>query len=196
MKTQKLLVIVAIVCLLVGASGAAMARNDCPDGSITGGTYDEIVINEDVSCSVVGVYVTGRVLVRDADHFTMMGSLVNNGNVRVINTETAILVDNQVDNGNLVTRDNAFSSVLRNVVSDGNIRVIGDGGNDAPEVLVLQNLVFNGNLRVDGNDKADVKENKVRNGDITCRENDKLDSIDNDAIGGRVNCSRSLDFFD
>ena len=45
MKTQKLLVIAAIVCLLVGASSAAMARNDCPDGFLVGGTFEEIIIN-------------------------------------------------------------------------------------------------------------------------------------------------------
>ena len=191
MKSQKLLVIAAIICLLVGASGAAMARNDCPDGSITGGTYDEIVINEFVSCSIVGVYVTGRVLVRDADQFTMMGSLVE-GNVRVINTKSAALVDNQVVGGNLVARGNLFSTVLRNVVLGGNIRVNDDTCDQQQEVSVLQNLVSGGSLQVNCNETADVKDNKVTNGNITCRDNDRLDSKDNDAIGGRVNCSRSL----
>ena len=191
MKSQKLIVIVAIVCLLVGASSAAMARNDCPDGSITGGTYDEIVINEFVSCSIVGVYVTGRVLVRDADQFTMMGSLVE-GNVRVINTVSAALVDNQVVGGNLVARGNAFSSVLRNVVPGGSIRVNDETCKREQEVSVLQNLVSGGSLQVNCNETADVKDNKVTNGNITCRDNDRLDSKDNDAIGGRVNCSRSL----
>ena len=190
MKSQKLIVIVAIVCLLVGASGAAMARNDCPDGSITGGTYDVIVINEFVSCSIVGVYVTGRVLVRNADQFTMIGSLVN-GNVRVINAVSAALVDNQV-NGNLVARGNRFSSVLRNIVLDGNIRVNDDSCEQEQVVSVLQNLVSGGSLQVNCNEKADVKDNKVTDGDITCRDNDRLDSKDNDAFGGRVNCSRSL----
>lgn len=191
MKTQKLLVIAAIVCLLVGASGAAMARNDCPDGSITGGTYDEIVINEFVSCSIVGVYVTGRVLVKNADQFTMMGSLVE-GNVRVINTKSAALVDNQVVGGNLVARGNLFSTVLRNVVLGGNIRVNDDTCDQQQEVSVLQNLVSGGSLQVNCNETADVKDNKVTDGNITCRDNDRLDSKDNDAIGGRVNCSRSL----
>lgn len=192
MKTQKLLVIATIVCLLVGASGAAMARNDCPTGSLAGGTFDEIVITDFVDCSVVGVHVTGRVLVRDADHFTMKGSLVN-GDVRVINTVSAVLVGNQVDGGNLVTRANTYSTVVRNVVvGGGSIRVIDDIGAQRQQVSVLQNLVLEGNLRVNWNEEADVSENKVRNGDITCRDNDRLDSKDNDAIGGRVNCSRSL----
>ena len=195
MKTQKLLIIAAIVCLLVGTSSAAMARNDCPEGSIVGGTYEEIVINQFVSCYVVGVVVTGRVIVRNAEHFTMMGSLVD-GNVRVINTVSAILADNTVDGGNLVARGNTESYVLRNIVFGGNIRVIDDvsGGEFEQKqvVAVLQNLILSGDLRVNGNEMADVKENKVTEGDITCRDNDRLDSKDNDAIGGRVNCSRSL----
>ena len=191
MKTQKLFVISAIVCLLVGASGAAMARNDCPDGSITGGVFDDIVIDQFVSCYIVGVVVNGDVRVRDADQFTMMGSIVN-GNIRVTNTVSAALWDNQVNEGNIVTRANTFSTVLRNIVTGGNIRVIDDGGDDAQEAAVVQNLIFVGNLRVNGNEKADVKENKVTDGDITCRNNDRLDSKDNDAFGGKVNCSRSL----
>ena len=190
MKFHKLIVIAAIVCLLVGASGAAMARNDCPDGSLVGGTYEEIVINEGFeSCKIVGVYVTRRVLVDGADQFTMIGSVVD-GNVRVVNTASAALLDNQADGGNLVAIDNTFSIVLRNIVLDGTIRVIDN--TEEKQTQVLQNLIFNGNLRVNGHKKADVIENKVKNGDITCKNNDRLDSKDNDAIAGRVNCSRNL----
>lgn len=191
MKTQKLIVIAAIVCLLVGASGAAMARNDCPDGSLSGATFEEIVINEFASCSIVGVVVNGDVLVTNADQFTMLGSLVR-GKIRVTNTVSAALVGNQVDGDNLVTRGNTLSTVVRNYVLNGSIRVIDDTCEQQQEVSVLQNLVGDGNLRVNCNETADVKENKVTNGDITCRENDRLDSTDNDAIGGRVNCSKSL----
>ena len=193
MKSQKLIVIAAIVCLLVGVSSAAMAGNDCPEGSIAGGTFDEIVITDFVDCSVVGVHVTGRILVKGANHFTMMGSLVD-GNVRVINTVSAVLVDNQVE-GNLVTRSNTFSAVLRNVVINGGSIRVNDTLNGCAQiskVSVLQNLVSGGKLRVNCNEEADVKDNKVTNGDITCRDNDRLDSKDNDAIGGKVNCSKSL----
>ena len=199
MKTKKLLVITAIVCLLVGTSGAAMARNDCPEGSLAGGTFDEIVITDPgVDCSVVGVIVNGNVIVRDADQFTILGSLVN-GNLRVINSVSALIANSTVEGGNLVTRGGEFSTVVRNIVIGGSIRVIDDkdSGNDSgfeqqQKVSVLQNLVFSGNLRVNGNEEADVGENKVTNGDITCSGNDRLDSKDNDAIGGRVNCSKSL----
>ena len=196
MKSQKLLVIAAIVCLLVGASSAAMARNDCPGGSIAGGTFDEIVITDFVDCSVVGVHVTGRVLVDTAGNFSMIGSLVENGDVRVKNSVSAILVDNQVKNGRIVARGNTESFVIRNVVFGDSIRVVDDvSGGEFEEqqvATVLQNLVFGGNLSVLGNEKADVKENKVRDGNIICRENDRLDSKDNNAFGGRVRCSKSF----
>ena len=196
MKTQKLIVIAAIVCLLVGASSAAMARNDCPGGSIAGGTFDEIVITDFVDCSVVGVHVTGRVLVDTAGNFSMIGSLVENGDVRVKNSVSAILVDNQVKNGRIVARGNTESFVIRNVVFGDSIRVVDDvsgGGFEEQQIAtVLQNLVFGGNLSVLGNEKADVKENKVRDGNIICRANDRLDSKDNNAFGGKVRCSKSF----
>ena len=196
MKSQKLIVIAAIVCLLVGASSAAMARNDCPGGSIAGGTFDEIVITDFVDCSVVGVHVTGRVLVDTAGNFSMIGSLVENGDVRVKNSVSAILVDNQVKNGRIVARGNTESFVIRNVVFGDSIRVVDDvSGGEFEEqqvATVLQNLVFGGNLSVLGNEKADVKENKVRDGNIICRANDRLDSKDNNAFGGKVRCSKSF----
>ena len=196
MKSQKLLVIAAIVCLLVGASSAAMARNDCPGGSIAGGTFDEIVITDFVDCSVVGVHVTGRVLDDTAGNFSMIGSLVENGDVRVKNSVSAILVDNQVKNGRIVARGNTESFVIRNVVFGDSIRVVDDvSGGEFEEqqvATVLQNLVFGGNLSVLGNEKADVKENKVRDGNIICRANDRLDSKDNNAFGGKVRCSKSF----
>jgi len=180
---------------LVASLGSLGSCNDCPGGSIVGGECDEIVITEPgAECSVVGVLVTGRVLVRDAENFTMIGSLVN-GDVRVINTVSATLVRNQVDNGNLVAKGNDYSSVLRNVVNGGNIRVNDDveGGKFEQDqiAIVYGNLVFSGNLRVNGNETADVTENIVNDGDITCRENIKLDSTDNTAVGGTVDCGQS-----
>ena len=167
MKSQTQNIVNAVIaCLLFGASGAAMARNDCPGGSIVGGEFDEIVINEFVSCTVVGAVVNGNVRVRNADQFSIKGGIVN-GNVRVTNVVSAF-------------------------VSGGNIIVSDDACEQDQEVAVVQNLIFVGSMRVNCNEKADVKENKVTSGDITCRDNDRLDSKDNDAFGGRVNCSLSL----
>lgn len=192
MKFMKLFSSVTAACLLAGASGAVMARNDCPDGTISGGVFDEIVINEYVECSIVGVIVTGRVLVTDANQFTMLNSKVD-GNLRVFNTVSAALIENHVTNGgNLVAKGNAFSTVLKNFVVGGSIKVNDDTCQQQQEVLVAGNLVLEGNLRVNCNEKATVRENSVTNGNITCRDNDRLDSIRNDAFGGKVNCSKSL----
>ena len=192
MKFQKLLLSAATVCLLSVAPDAAMARNDCPSGTITGGTYTAIVINEFASCLIVGAVIgSGGVIVTNADQFTMKSSVVS-GHVRVTNTVSAFLADNQVQDANLVATGNLFSNVVRNYVVGGDIRVNDNTCEQQQEVAVLQNVIVVGSLRVNCNEKADVAENKVRDGDITCRDNDRLDSRDNDAFGGKVNCSRSL----
>jgi hypothetical protein len=53
-----------------------MARNDCPDGSIIGGTFDEVVIDEIVSCSVMGVLAVGEFRVENADNFTNILAII------------------------------------------------------------------------------------------------------------------------
>ncbi len=192
MKFRMLFLSAVTACLLLAsASGTAMARNDCLGGSIAGGKFSEIVINEFVSCKVVGVYVTGNVRVRDAENFTMISSLVE-GNILVTNTKFASLIGNKVETGNIVARGNLESAVWRNAVIGGSIRVNDESCGQQQVVTVLQNLISTGNLRVNCNEKADVKENKVTDGDITCRNNDRLDSKDNDAFGGTVNGSLSL----
>ena len=197
MKTQKLLVIVGIVCLLVGASGAAMARNDCPEGAITGGVFDEIVITEFESCTIVGVVVTERIRVVRADEIIVANSSVRGG-LRVLNTRTVTLVGNIVSGGNLVAKGNLNASVANNVVDGGSIVVSDDiegGVFEQDQIAIVQgNAVTNGNLRVNGNERAEVKSNATTDGDITCTANDHLDSHDNDARRGKVDCSRSLDF--
>jgi len=191
MKFMKLFSSAAAACLLAGASGGVMARNDCPDGSIVGETVNNIIIDEFVSCTVLGVVVKGMVRVSDADQFTMKGGVVN-GSLRVENVVSAFVSDVTINEGNLVTLGNRYSTVLRNVVSGGNIIVNDDECVQQQVVTVVQNLIFVGNAIVNCNEKADVKENKVTDGSIACRGNDRLDSKDNDAFGGTVNCSRSL----
>jgi hypothetical protein len=75
MKSQKLIVIAAIVCLLVGASGAAMAL-DCADGVIQGEEGEPLVVEEDIiiegqSCSIKDVEVAGNIEVINSEHITI-----------------------------------------------------------------------------------------------------------------------------
>jgi hypothetical protein len=185
MKSQKLLLIAAIVCLLVGASGTAMARNDCPDGRIVGGTFEEIVIDEFVECMVVGVTVEKGVRVVNADDFTMIASKIS-GNVTVENTVATALVKNEIYAG-IFAKGNGFTIVYQNVVDGGNISV-DDIGEQQQEVVVSENQVFGGSLLVYGNKTADVKDNNVRAGNIGCYDNDRLDSFFNHAVFGTVDC--------
>ena len=185
MKSQKLLIIGAIVCLLVGASGTAMARNDCPNGFIFGGNWKEIVIDEFKECVVTAATVEGGVQVVNANNFTMVASRVS-GDVRIENTVGAVLVSNAIYSGNLVTKDNGFSIVYKNIVDNGNIEAIDTKNHQ--EVAVVENQVFNGSILVYGNKKADVKQNNVKVGNISCYENDSLDSFFNHTVFGTMDC--------
>jgi hypothetical protein len=191
MKTYKLLVIVAIICLLVGASSAAMARNDCPDGFLVGGTIDSIIINESADCTILGVYVTGDedgrgIVVRGGDSITIKDSIVE-GRLAVIDSGGEVLIeDNEVSDKIVVRGNTRFTLVLRNVVRSGQIRVI-DQDVEGQRVEVIENLIFGGNLSVNGNTSAAVIEN-LTDGNITCSDNGELISRNN--RGEKVTCGR------
>jgi hypothetical protein len=191
MKTHKLIVIVAIICLLVGASSAAMARNDCPDGFLVGGTIDSIIINESAACTILGVYVTGDedgrgIVVRGGGSITIKDSIVE-GRLAVIDSGDEVLIEDNEVSDNIVVRGNTgFTLVLRNVVRNGQIRVI-DQNLEGQRVEVIENLIFGGNLSVNGNASAAVIENRT-DGNITCSDNEELISRNN--RGEKVTCGR------
>ena len=179
-----------IVCLLVGASSAAMARNDCPDGILVGGEYEEIVINEFVSCTILGAYVKSGVLVRGAGEFIIKDSYVESGGIRVIDTGEVYIEDNIVESDRIVARDNSQAYVLRNVIRGGEIRVVDSTCDPAigRQAEVIQNLVFGGKMTVNCQDRAAVVENIVKDGSIACSDNETLISRGNYAE--KVTCGR------
>jgi hypothetical protein len=191
MISQKLIVMATIVCLLVGVSSAAMARNDCPDGSIVGGTIDSIIINEpSASCTILGVYVTGDengrgIVVRDGGLITIKDSIVE-GRLAVITSNSVLIEDNEVSDNIVVRDNNGFTLVLRNVVRNGQIRV-NNQDLEGQRVEVIENLIFGGNLSVNGNSSTAVIENRT-DGNITCSDNEELISRNN--RGQRVTCGR------
>ena len=190
MKSQKLIVIGAIVCLLVGAATGAMARNDCPNGTLVGGTFATIVIDEFKSCTVMGVSVSGPVVVTNADLFTMIGSEIS-GSIEVKNTISAAILNNVVA-GNIDTSGNRYSTVVQNEVDGGQI-LVNDIVAQQQIAVVMENIVYRGGLQVRDNESADVKKNTVRGGDIWCNNNDRLDSFFNRAVWGTVTCSNIAD---
>ena len=180
MKFPKLFVSALIGCVLVGTSGAAMARNDCPDGELVGGTYEEIVINQQgVSCTILGVYVDSDIKIRNVNGITIKGSVADN--LVVADSGTVNIVENQIASG-LVSRNNVLSNVVRNIVyPTGALKVVRSCVEDDRifEVEVVQNLVFGGKLTVNCQDRAVVVDNIVKNGSIQCNDNLELVSRGN-----------------
>jgi hypothetical protein len=129
MKSQKLIVIAAIVCLLVGASGAAMAVENCAGGLLVGIILEDVVIDGS-DC-----------LIQDAAVF---------GDIRVSNSEDITIVSSEAS-GVILIQDSGVVAVIAS--SARNIRV---RRNDL--VLVVGSIAKR-NLVVNRNDFAGVKQN-------------------------------------
>ena len=94
MKSLKLLISAAIVCLLVGASGAAMAVDivDCAGGVIANQEVDQITVDGE-DCIISNVTVTGDIEVTNSDTLVMVSNNVV-GNIRVLRGGDVTLVAN------------------------------------------------------------------------------------------------------
>ncbi len=164
MKTQKLLVIVAISCLLLGvSSGAAMAEG-CGDGLIQNETFDGNLRITDDSCTIIGSTIAGNLRVINSDYIVLINNKVG-GNIRVDGNEgsdnVANVIANTVFGGKLVVRDYAIANVIENETLTDHIRVINNGN-----TLVQKNIAAQ---------------------DLICRRNDDLDSFINFA-GQLLDC--------
>ena len=118
MKSLKLFVSVATVCLLVGASGTAMAV-DCATGLIENTSVEEITINGQ-NCLINDVAVTGDIVVVNSENLAIVDSTAG-GRVRVIGNRSATLVGLDVV-GNITARNNEWANIALNAAR--NIRVI------------------------------------------------------------------------
>jgi len=149
MKTQKLLIIAAIVCLLVGAPGAAMADNNCPGEYLAGNIQDDIVILPGTSCVIEDASVTGDITASEAEDVAVVNSGVS-GDIKITDGQSATVVYSAAKNIRL----------RRNVVA-----------------LVFKGIA-NRNLVVNRNDIARVKQSgAVRS--LKCRGNADLDASRN-----------------
>ena len=155
MKTQKLLVIAAIVCLLVGASGTAMAV-DCADGLIENTTVDEITITGQ-NCLINDVAVTGDIVVVNSENLSIIDGTVG-GRVRLLGSRNVTMVDVRVT-GNITARSNEWANLALNAAR--NIRVINN-----QKAVIKRNLAV-GIIRCRGNDRLDAFENEAA--DVECR---------------------------
>lgn len=132
-------VIGAIVCLLVGASGAAMAElNGCGDGLLINETFDgNLRITGDEPCAIIGSTIAGNIRVINLPYVVLINNKVG-GRIRVDGNAkigTANVIANTVLTGNLVVRDVEFANVIENETVTGSIRVV-----DNINALVQKNL--------------------------------------------------------
>jgi len=171
MKTQKLLVIAAIVCLLVGASGAAMAATVCGDdsGNPEDGYIEQSLVVGNVqvtgNCVLDGITIVGNVIA-NLEHNEVL--VVNNalilGKVKVTGGSAAIVSSlfpgggfvsssgRPLGQGNRILIDNIDEDTLvqANIVQGGgNILVRGGAAGDSI-VYIQNNTVLSGNIRCVG----------------------------------------------
>lgn len=150
MKTQKLIVIAAIFCLLVGASGAAMAENTCEGGWITGTVDEDIILRgQSQGCTIDNATINGNVIATGGADVTIQVSNVN-GRIRIVDATTAVIFGTTAQNVRIAR--NTVAVLLSNIVQE-NIVV---NRNDIARVnknLAVQSLSCRGNddLKASGN---------------------------------------------
>ena len=164
MKTQKLIVMAAIVCLLVGASGGAAMAEGCGDGFLQNETFDgNLLITGDEPCVIIGSTIQG--------------------DIRAFNLPYVLLLNNKV--GGIILVDGIIGTGTANVIANS---VLGEKitVRSHRTAYVIENESLTGNIRVIDNEKAYVQKNLAAN-TITCQENEDLNSFFNFA-GGTVDC--------
>jgi hypothetical protein len=155
MKSLKWLISVATACLLVGASGMAMAV-DCSEGAIENIPVAEITLNGQ-SCFINNVTVEGDIVAVNSEEVTILNGSVG-GRVRLIGGRNATMVGVAVV-GNITARSNERANLALNGAS--NIRVI---NND--KAVIKRNGAL-GIIQCRGNRRLDAFENEAA--EVRCR---------------------------
>ncbi|MEH6568561.1 MAG: hypothetical protein V7709_05770 [Halioglobus sp.] len=193
-KTRNAMAATAVFFLLTPGLGTSMAEasDDCPDGTLAGGVYTDLVIDGGGDCYIMNVLVTGSITAKNMDQISIVSSTVN-GSITFTNSNSAFVFNNVVNGDIIKTFGNAFSTVARNTVNNGNIAVNDKNCLQRQSAIAEGNDVYGGSLRVNCNETATVRNNTVHDGSITCKNNDRLDTLDNDARGkgSEVNCSKN-----
>lgn len=153
MKSLRLLVGATAACVLVGASGIAMAQtvDNCDGGSMWLRVVDEVVV-EGKSCAIVDCFISGNITATGGQTVSVTSSRIG-GDVTITGAGNAFVTGNLLYYGALTINDNENAIVQSNVAQGGSI-------------VVNRNL----DAKVEGN----VAANKVR-----CTDNVSLQSAAN-----------------
>ena len=181
MKTLKLLVIVAISCLLLGVSGAAMAKkgatntNTCDLGVVPGEVVIGNLVVTSQDCVVFQAIIMGDVIVDntrkgDAGFIFIMRDTVVNGTVEV--TGGSAVISQTVVVENLTVKETVGETVVTETL------IAGPGDmffQDNQQVLIYHNVVQDGNIQCVGNFNPFTDPIGVV-------------AIDNVAVSGQITC--------
>ena len=167
MKIQKLLARTLFGCLLVGASGAAMAvppirDSSCPRGVVINEVVRNLTVDGD--CLVAGTIVTGNITVNNAGTsavFALRDTTVN-GSVSVTGG-SVIIRRTEVINSNLVVEDTISTAVHDTMVQAVSMRFEGN-----TRVLISSNVVNAGNIQCLNNQAELSVGNLIFDGVETC----------------------------
>ena len=158
MKTQKLIVISAIVCLLVGASGVAMAEpSDCSLGYIANETVEGITVNTGGNCLISDVLVLGDISIRNGLDVVIRNTRVF-GSVRIQDSLNVGLYDSEVVNGDV----KVIRPITAYIVGNTLLR------SGPQRRLVVRGVGVNAE---DGVGEALIFDNREEAGTIQCRAN-------------------------
>jgi hypothetical protein len=158
MKSQKLLVIVVSVCLLVGAPGAAMAENNCPGEYLAGNIEDDVVVLSGTSCVIQDATVTGDITASEALDVAVVNTKVS-GNIKIIDGESATVYISSAKNIRL--RRNAVA-VAFNSLANRNLVVSRNGLARVKQNGAVRSIICRGNLDLDASRNSTEGEEDCR----------------------------------
>ena len=155
MKTQKLFVRAAIVCLLVGVSGGTAMAEGCGDGVIQGENHEGTLrVTDEDSCTIIGSTIGGDLRIINVQHVILVNNTVND-DIRVDGnalTGTANVIENTVYGGKLIVRDYETANVIGNETlfkKEGDIRVVSNISAFVQQNIAARNLTCAGNTALD-----------------------------------------------
>ena len=151
-----MLVSAALVCLLVGASGGTAMAEGCGDGIIQGERFEGTLrVTDERSCTIIGSTIGGDLRIINVDNVLLINNTVN-GLILVDGQETdesvANVVENTVFRGHLVVRDYEIANVIGNETlnkKEGDIRVNTNIRAFVQQNIAARNLVCKGNTALD-----------------------------------------------
>jgi len=157
-KNFKLSINIAIVCIMLLTSSAAMAGG-CGDGVLENETFDgNLLVSLESSCAIISSTIKGNLTIKDTDNVLLLNNKVG-GRIRVVRT------DGQEGIG--------VANVIANTVVIGDLIVL---EYETTNVVENETLSSDSNFRVNRNTKAFVQKN-IAAGNLICRGNTDLSAF-------------------